>query len=497
MHHDGSFDKEDLCEADVDGIAANPSAFDYWMYKDPKKLLALLEPRRKESQLLTNRYVLAALASREHEIIRRILDEKPPGESVSSGYEILLEGEMGRYEKIRPLEVSPESVDVLEIEEACYANHAIGTACLELGCEVEARGGLRLAFTLAHMLKMENRVQLLKIERLRCSTIFGKPSTAALRAIQFEPMPLIRSQWLQLTLAESLMTQGRYREALMQLQLPGMDKQADDLREFLHFLIGLPLQARAPFGAYSAIAHAGVSGDVGHLTNIQGVLEMDYAALLEAILMLRRSSSAQTAVRILGHRDFRPADQMTWRAILLLGAVARGAHIYSVATLADPDQGFTSRISATLSNLASHQELLALIRQQDPALYLLLHMGPSIQGLTGQDFGSIGVLRGQVMDYGGRELPVPGRTGVVAVLKCMGLPHDEITRSEKGRFRESTRIPGPVVNLGEIYRACVNLRDASLSLGHRNEAAGWEEARQRVWEAMTPGVHEAAAPYLG
>lgn len=475
----------------------SPKKFDELVYKDPAGIARQLRPLHSDSQLLMNRYALAALLSGDKAEVRRLI-EIPEGQlAPGAGYRLLLPTLLGipSNPEFRKTEIYAESNAPLEVEEACYGAMGLGISCAEAKEYFLAYGHLQAAQGLAVMLGMRNRIQVLEIERQRTAMFVGRSITRPLQHLLGEQMPERRRTWTIRTLAEDHMAAGRYSEALRIIGAPDADQPTAGLRDFLHALLGLPPVAAAPSQVYRRLAQALRGSDsLQDLTPdfgaVLGEPEAGYALLVEASLMLSHPSTLPQVVRLIGRREFLTADQRLMRSLLLVFVAAAGVDIPS-SSLSDAHLSFCDRLL-----LCCHPEQTGdgaiSMRHHSPELYILLSLSPVAARLHLPGVSEIPLIAGRHLLYKGATYPLPGRTGTTLILEGMELPFRDLSREELRRLRTAFRVaPKQRVNLGTIALKCLNLSQASRALGQLEEANRWMVSYEKTLSMLSEDAREA------
>lgn len=473
----------------------NPAAMDELVYAFPETRLG------HSSDLERVRAAhLALVRSDPAEMRAALLDLATLTAPPARGIALMLRLMLGDEEAVAEETLAPRGSSPLEWEDVCHQAAAIGVACVQTGRLDRAQMHLMVARTLAEGLGLRHRQQNLTLEWARIGALRGQPEPEVIQAELLRPMPDRRRAWGERTLAESLMGLGCYESALQALGTPETDTPPDrGLREFLHAMLSLPAPVTLePADPYSRLAGAmrqlAAGRAPGNLDGITGFPEQGYAALIEAVALVRAPGMAQQAVRVLGRQQYGPADQAFYRLSTLMGAVAEGATLHGAAFLGR-ETPLLEQLATQLARLRSPGEVMALQRRLIPRRFALLAFSPS-PAFHGVGLSTLPLLAGKHVLLGREAVPMPGRAGPTLVLEALGVPHVDLRREERARYRRAIEgLSEEPVNLGWIVRACLRLEENARRLGHPNEAAGWRQSAAQVVELLTPDVREALATY--
>lgn len=475
---------------------ADPAQFDRLAYESPERLPALNTP------LGTVRAGYLAFLRADVDGMRAALDSlegvnAPP----ATGIRLMLRVVLGDEAEIAAMVLEPEGGSPLAWESTCHAASAIGVACAMTGNLERAQMHLMVARTLAQGLHLTNRTQMLTLEWGRIASLRGVPDPDAIARQLQSPMPPRRRNWGQRTLAEAHMAQGSYSQALWALGTPEADTSADAaLRDFLHALMRFPpVESADPGLDYTrlaaAVRRAATPDAAADLAGIVGMPQAGYAAVVEGMAFARTAPLAQQTARLLSRQTFAPADLAVYRLVALLGAVANGAALHGSA-LAGRELPMTEQLAQQTARLRSPDEVFGHVLNFNPENFVLLAFSPVAAQVPGLGLASVPLLAGKHIIYGGRQHTLPGRWGQSTILKALGVPRDDLPRSDRQRYLKAIgEFSRPPVNLGWVARGCLRLSASSARLGHANESVLWREAYAAVTEALSGDVRETLRRY--
>lgn len=473
-------------------VLRTPSAFDQFAYSNPA-----FEPTNRDDLGRVRAAHMALLRMQPDAMQAALRSIETVTVAPARGVRLMLRVVLGEAEFAVGQDISPAGHDPLELEETCHCNAAVGVAHAMLGNLERASAHMLVARTLAAALGLHNRQQNLTVEWARICALRGQPEPDAIQQQLRQVMPPLRRAWSQRTLAESYMGQGLYSEALRALGTPDADTALDRaLRNFLSRLLAFPvypeLDTSLPYAQLAAAMGHAVDADYTYsLASVTGSPTREYAAIFEAAGMTRSRDLAQQGVRSLGRMQFQQADLAAYRLLILMWAVAEGAALHGGA-FAGREVPMMEQMLEALRRLRRPDEVLQVIRRLGPDQFTLLALSPIGDQVGALRLQGLPLLAGKRVILGGEEFIAPGRTGTVTVLEAMGLPFEELTREERGRYRKFlAELPFAPVNLGWVAQACQRLAVSAARLGHPNEAAGWKESYVRVLRLMHPETQEA------
>lgn len=354
------------------------------------------------------------------------------------------------------------SLDPYAVEDACDAAFARGMALAESHLFHDAFGQFLLAQKLATALGMHYRAQHIEIEWGRVLTNAGRPNpTHIIDAMARLPMSSRRRTWALRCLAEAYIALGDYASArLHQQPLP----ELSDLGHFLAALQGHDEErARCPQGTYTAVTAAlwalrhqePLSLPIQTSSSPQG----DYRDLLRAWAQLRTISMADQAHHTLSSLTVRTPDQQAHRAAALIYANAQGPHRDDIDLL-------VREFNTALNAMSGRSQFLALLRDIQPKVFVLLGMLPGIHPDVSSGLPEIAILSGQNLTYRYQQYKLPGRASGSALLVQDAVKPRPDTRPHPMialRIRHTLEGIGVTqyVNIGEIVRSLQTFREGA------------------------------------
>lgn len=491
-------------EQTLENWVITPSEFDQRVYNDPEEIWQALRTMPEHPIVVARLAQTAAIRFNNDDLqhyVNRLAEVQGPLYPGVYAWICSFSGPAGVPEPQGDVMVTGASP--LELENTFH--HASARAILHTKKEEwdEANAYLLLARTLSRALGMTNRTQNLTIEQCRVNTLQGKPAIAELQEQLLEAMPPRRVQWSARTLAESHMSLGNYREALTVLGPASNDCEASGaMREFLHALLGLPElhqfpESRLPYMQLAKQVRSNPFEIPSGESPLFQDVEAGYKVLLDAYQMLGDSAHARHASRSLIGRQIQQPDQRVFRALLLMRAIADGQPLHPGLRIEEtPWREYDSAAEKMTSTL----QLLELIARLDPNLVALLYWYSQITGKhrVPTAGGLVPVLVGKSILHHNKELPIPTKAGRVLVLKALGLPTEDVTRTDRSRFKkwlEAQQFDYPLINMGWVARGCIRLSQTAALHGQRNDAAAWYAAAQSASEVLSPCVREVLSQY--
>lgn len=401
-----------------------------------------------------------------------------------TGMRLLILCQERQYEEVVATGYTHVGMTPLEREDACHAHAALAFSHSALRNSFEAYAHIRMALEHAQALGMHDRAQFLTSLHLNTLSNAGQPKPDQYRQLLLNSMPAGRRAYTIRGHAESIMASGDYRAALRVLGAPtNDDAMTAGLRAALTLSAGLPLitpaDERSSWGTVALGIQRYFAGDndIQKLRDITSEPAATVGRIISALMLCRGQQFDRYALRILGDEPVRADQRLAWRM---------------TRWVIDHQNGRTDRtgyhiraVEAAAQATKCPRALLSLLMRASPDLYVLLSHSPvEIEGL-GEALVHVPLLMGDVILYGERRIPAPGRSGRMMVLDAMGLPAEELDPTEKRRFTKRVReenIPAPI-NMGWVVRT---LHGEARS----NFEEGWTTAVQDTVSHLTPSVQE-------
>lgn len=469
---------------------ADPAAFDRLRAATPWRDLLIRIPGVEPLADARRAYLLLSggtpqeLAEAEAWLARH--DRPAP----TTGIRMLLLAQLRQHEAVLAVGYRRRGLTRLDCEEAVHAHTALSVAHSGLGGHREAYAHLMIALEHAEALGMEDRANYLGILTGRHDTRSGRADPeAASRRLLF-PMPPARRGLGLRSHAEALMALGDYRDALAVLGPPDYDDGlTTGLRAFLHELLGLPqIRPYDPHDrAYGTVAaglsrfRAGCLDDAG-LLDVAHEPQRTYGRLVAAAMYARGTREMEDVMNVLGEQP-READQAALWASIRWEALRR-------RDLLETPLRHVRAVEQALARCRTARDVMALIRLSSPERYLLLAQAPvTLPGYTPRP-EQLAVLYGDHVAYRSQQVKMPGRAGRILVAHAMGLPDDELDRSERARVSKrlaERNLPAPA-NWGRVI---AELEACAVAVAEAGEPVEpWRQALRGAVDRLTADVKQ-------
>jgi len=399
---------------------------------------------------------------------------------------------VGAYERVLASEPAP--VDVLtplELEDSMYDAVARGLAATELKRFYEALGYYFVASYIARVLRLTQRMPMLRADELRIRGLMGAPDPDAMARVWAElrsKHPRLRS-WGLRTLVEMRLGRGDYERAYR-------DANEDP-----------PIRALA--GALACIEGIEPPEGDSHQERLAralldrsfmpGLIETppyhDYARVLRAYGMIRRGHPS-AAVRHIGEKPPAYPDQrIFWAGVALVAFGAVGGDAF---TPYDPLQVIYTANDA-MGELVSATGVLRAMAVYMPDALGALSIHPEAHPDLAGAFASLPLLTEGKVVRNGSTIKAPDNLTRRMLLEAAGGATEDLPKAYNAQVSRYRRYlereglsPERVVNLGTLHRVARAMYHRASEL-HRRQASAWSSVLDEI-EGRAPvlrSVHKS------
>lgn len=470
-------------------VLADPAAFDELRGATPWRELLIRIPGTDPLADVRRGYLLLSGTPTEMAVAAEALDD-PALPAPARGIRMLLLAQLRQYEAVLAMNYKRRGWERADQEEAVHAHTALSVAHAGLEQHRRAYAHICIALEHAEALGMQDRANYLAILAGRQETDAGRADPEAARQRLLVPMPPARRGLGLRSHAEALMALGDYRDALAVLGPASADDDLTaGLRAFLHEALGLPqIRPYDPHDrAYGTVAaglaryRSGSDNDAG-LLDVQHEPQRTYARLVASAMYSRAGAEMERVLAVLGEQP-EAADRAALWASIRWGALRRRG-------LLETPLRHVRAVEAALSRCRTARDVLALVAMADPERYLVLTHAPVQLPSYVPRPERLAVLYGDHVAYGPHTIQAPGKVGRVLVAHALGLPDDELDRTQKARLAKRLREHGlpPAANWGRVISELEACTRAVAEAGEPVEP--WREAVEGAVERLTDSVKQ-------